>query len=116
MISFLVDQNFNEHIVDGMTRRDATLEFVHVREVGLAEAADATVLEWAAAHDLVLLTHDGKTVPPIAHARVAGGLPMPGVFLVGDEMPVGQAIDELLIAAHCLSPDECKDIVRYFPL
>jgi hypothetical protein len=23
VISFLVDQNFNEHIVDGMTRRDA---------------------------------------------------------------------------------------------
>jgi hypothetical protein len=116
VISFLVDQNFNEHIVDGMTRRDATLEFVHVRDVGLAEAGDPTVLEWAATHGLVLLTHDGKTVPPFAHARVAGGAAMPGVFLVSDDMPVGQAVEELLMAAHCLSPDECKDIVRYFPL
>jgi hypothetical protein len=41
---------------------------------------------------------------------------MPGVFLVSGDMPIGQAIDELLIAAQCLSPDECKDIVRYFPL
>jgi hypothetical protein len=41
---------------------------------------------------------------------------MPGVFVVSDEMPVGQAIEELLIAAHCLSPEECEDIVRYFPL
>ena len=38
MIAFLVDQNFNEHIVDGMTRRDVLLEFTHVRDVGLAEA------------------------------------------------------------------------------
>ncbi len=116
MISFLIDQNFNEHIVDGITRRDATLEFVHVRDVGLAEASDSDVLQWAAAHGLVLLTHDRRTVPQCAHARVAGGAPMPGVFLVNDGMGVGQAIDELLIAAHCLSPDECKDTGRYFPL
>jgi hypothetical protein len=40
VISFLVDQNFDEHIVDGLTRRDATLEFTHVRDVGLATAPD----------------------------------------------------------------------------
>lgn len=40
---------------------------------------------------------------------------MPGVFLVSDAMATGQAIDELLIAIHCLSRDECKDIVQYFP-
>jgi hypothetical protein len=116
VISFLVDQNFNEHIVDGLTRGDPTLEFVHVRDAGLAEARDPVVLQWAAAHGLVLLTHDARTVPAFAHARVAGGAPMPGVFVVSDSMPVGQAIDELLIAAHCLSPDECKDLVTYFPL
>ena len=31
VIAFLVDQNFNEHIVDGLTRRDAALTFSHVR-------------------------------------------------------------------------------------
>ncbi|HEX3999634.1 MAG TPA: hypothetical protein VHX65_13865 [Pirellulales bacterium] len=45
MTIFLVDQNFNEHIVDGLTRRDPALEFTRTREVGLAEAADPTVLE-----------------------------------------------------------------------
>lgn len=116
MIVFLVDQNFDEHIVDGITRRDPALEFIHVRDVDLAQACDPVVLEWAATRNLVLLTHDGRTVPPCADTRVAAGLPMPGVFLVTDDMPVGQAINELLIAANCLSPDECKDIVRYFLL
>jgi hypothetical protein len=46
------------------------------------------------------LTHDRKTIPPVAYARVAAGLPMPGVFLVSDEMPISQAIDEVLIAVH----------------
>jgi predicted nuclease of predicted toxin-antitoxin system len=116
VISFLVDQNFNEHIVDGMTRRDPTLEFTHVRDIGFAEAPDPVVLERAATNGLVLLTHDRKTIPPFAYARVADGLPMPGVFLVRGDMPTGQAIAELLTAAHCLSPGECKDTVIYFPL
>jgi hypothetical protein len=31
-------------------------------------------------------------------------------------MPIGQAIDEILLAIDCLTPDECKDFVRFFPL
>ena len=116
MIEFLVDQNFNEDIVDGLTRRDATIEFLHVRDLGLAAAPDPVILEWAAEHGLVLLTHDRKTIPPFAYARVAAGLSMAGVFLVSGDMPIGQAIHELLIAAHCLTPEDCKDVVKYFPM
>lgn len=116
MISLLVDQNFNEHIVDGLTRRDAALELIHLRDVGLGAAIDSTVLEFAAAHGRVLLTHDRRTIPQFAYARVAAGLPMPGVFVVRDDMPMGQAIEELLIAVHCLSQDELTGIVKYFPM
>jgi uncharacterized protein (DUF433 family) len=76
LIAFLVDQNFNEHILDALTRRDSTVEFTHVRDIGLAAAPDPAVLEWAAAHGLVLLTHDRKTIPRFAYDRVAAGLPM----------------------------------------
>jgi predicted nuclease of predicted toxin-antitoxin system len=100
MISFLVDQNFDEHIVDGLTRRHPTLEFTHVRDIGMAAAPDPVILEWAAAHGLVLLTYDRKTIPPFAYARVAAGSPMPGIFLISGEMPVGKA----------------KNTVTYFPL
>jgi hypothetical protein len=116
VISLLVDQNFNEHIVDGLTRRDAKLELIHLRDIGQAAADDALVLELAALQGRVLLTHDRRTIPPLAQARVAAGLAMPGVFVVSQAMPIGQAIDELLIATHCLSPNECDRMVIYFPL
>ena len=115
-IAFLVDQNFNGDIVDGLTRRDATLEMTQVWHVGLAAAPDAVILEWASTHGLILLTHDRNTIPPFAYARVAAGLLVPGVFLVNSDMPTSQAIDELLIAPDCLSADECKNLVRYFPI
>ena len=60
MISFLVDQNFNEHIVGGLIRRDSALELTHVRDVGLDAAPHPTVLDWAAGRGLVVLTHDSQ--------------------------------------------------------
>jgi len=87
VIPLLADQNFNGHSLHGLTRREPSLAIVHVRDVGLAAAPDATVLEWAATQGRVLLTHDRRTIPAFAYARVAAGRPMPGIFLVSDEMP-----------------------------
>ena len=116
MILLLADQNFNEHIVDGLTRRLPNVDIVLVRNVELSEAVDPDVLDWAASQGRVLLTHDRTTVPAFARARVESASNMPGVFLVSDEMPVGQAIDELLIAIQCLSEEECEGTIRFFPL
>lgn len=77
---------------------------------------DPEVLDWAAREGRVLLTHDRNTVPSFAYDRIRAGHAMPGVFLVNDGMPVGQAIDELLLAVECLAPEECQGSVRFFPL
>jgi len=116
VIAFLVDQNFNAHIVNGLTRRNSLIELIHVRDIGLAAADDSVVLERAAIQGLVLLTHDRQTIPSFAYQRIAKGLPMPGVFLVRDDMPIAKAIEQILIAAYCFSSEECKGIVRYFPI
>ena len=116
MISLLADQNFNEHIVDGLMRRLSTLDVVLARDVDLSEAPDPIVLQWAAKQGRVLLTHDRRTVPAFARSRVEAGLPMTGIFLVSDDLPVGRAIEELLIAVQCLSKEECNGIIRFFPL
>lgn len=55
-------------------------------------------------------------MPSFAYERVAAGLPMPGVFLVSDAMPIGQAIEQVLMAAQCLTEDETKNVVWYFPM
>ncbi|MCY2972741.1 MAG: DUF5615 family PIN-like protein [Planctomycetota bacterium] len=116
MIAFLVDQNFNAHIVDGLTRRNSLIELIHVRDIGLAAADDTVVLERAAIQGLVLLTHDRQTIPSFAYQRIVAGLPMPGVFLVRDDMPIAKAIEQILKAAYCFSSEECKGVVRYFPI
>jgi predicted nuclease of predicted toxin-antitoxin system len=116
VIQLATDENFDGDILRGLLRRIPDLDVVRVQDVGLAETPDPIILAWAADEERILLTHDRDTVPSFAYDRVRAGEPMPGVFLVSDLMPKGQAIDELFLALHCLSPEECRDQVTYFPL
>lgn len=116
MIRLLADENVNGQILTGLARRGPPLELIRVGDVGLVGAPDPAILEWAAAQGYVLLTHDRRTVPGFAYARVAAGKSMPGVFLVSSLMPTGLAIEEIMIAAHCLSEEECRNLVKYFPM
>ena len=108
--------NFDGDILRGLYRRRPELDIVRVQDVGLQGASDPDVLEWSAVEGRVLLTHDRDTMSDFAYQRVKAGQAMPGVFLVSDQMPIGQAIDEILLAVDCLTPEECKDFVRFFPL
>lgn len=116
MLRLITDENFDGSIVRGLLRHLDHLDLVRVQDVGLSAAPDPTVLGWAAAQGRVLLSHDRDTLPKFAYDRVRAGEPMPGVFLVSDFMPVGQAIDELTIAIECFPPDECDNLVTFFPL
>ncbi len=116
MLKLVSDENFNGDILRGLHRRRRDLDVVRVQDVGLSATSDPDVLEWAASEGRILLTHDRDTMPNFAYDRVRAGLPMPGVFLVSDLTPLGQAIDEILLAVECLSPEECKDAVKFFPL
>lgn len=116
MIQLATDENFDGDILRGLLRRIPDLDVVRVQDVGLAETPDPIILAWAAQEERILLTHDRDTVLSFAYDRVRVGEPMPGIFLVSDRMPKGQAIDELFLALHCLSPEECRDQVTYFPL
>jgi hypothetical protein len=47
---------------------------------------------------------------------VGDGKPMPGVFIVSDRMPIGQAMDELLFLSLEVEPGEWKDQILLLPL
>jgi predicted nuclease of predicted toxin-antitoxin system len=116
VLKLVSDENFDGAILRGLYRRRPELDIVRVQDVGLNATSDPQILEWAAAEARILLTHDRDTMPDFAYDRVRAGQAMPGVFLVSDQMPIGQAIDEILLAVECLTQEECKDFVRFFPL
>jgi hypothetical protein len=116
MLPLAADENFNNDIVRGVRRRCPTVDIVRVQDAGLSSADDPTVLEWAAQSGRVLLTHDVATMTRYAYDRVREGKPMPGVFEVGRHVPVGVAIEEIVLLAECSLAGEWEGQVRYLPL
>jgi predicted nuclease of predicted toxin-antitoxin system len=116
MLRLVSDADCNGKVIRGLRRKEPGLDIVRVQEAGLRTADDPTILEWAAAEGRILLTHDENTMAPFARARVAAGQPMPGVFVVPQELPIGQAIEAILLVALCSEPHEWRDRVEFLPL
>ncbi len=106
MLRLLADENFNCDIVRGLLLRQPDLDLVRVQEVGLTGADDPEILAWAAQNNRILLTHDRATMSDHAYERVASGLVMAGVFILNDRLPVGRAIDEILLVSECTEQKE----------
>jgi hypothetical protein len=116
MLRFAADENFNHRVLVGLLHRLPTLDIIRVQEAGLTGADDPTVLAWTAAEARVLLTHDVTTMTAYAYERLARGEAMPGVFVVPNQLPIGQAIEDLVLLAEGSEEEEWDGQVRYLPL
>lgn len=116
MLRLAADEDFNNRILRGLIRRQPEIDIPRVQDAGLSGRTDAEVLEWAASEGRVLLTHDVTTMKKHADERIAAGLSMPGVFEVGQEVPIGQAIEEILLIAECSLEGEWEGQIRFLPL
>lgn len=80
----LADHDLNEHIVTGVLRREPSLEWIRVRDVGLSDRADAEVLAYAADHGYIVVSHDVNTMPSTAYDRMHAGQKMSGLRILVD--------------------------------
>lgn len=70
---FLADHDLNEHIVVGIRRRESTIEFRRVRDLGMHALPDVEILEYADRHGFIIVSHDVNTMPAEAYARLTTG-------------------------------------------
>ena len=116
MLRLVADENLNADLVRGLLRRRPDLDLVRLQDAGFSGADDRSVLAWAAREGRVLLTHDVTTLTRYAYERAAAGEPMPGVFEVSRRVPLGRAIEDILLLAECSHAGEWEGQVRYLPL
>ena len=116
MLLLVSDENFNNDIVRGLLRRNPSLDIVRVQDVGLRGEEDPVILEWAAQEGRILLTHDAATMAHFAYERVRAGKSMPGVIEVPDDLPIGDAIEDILLIAEYSDKGEWESQVVYLPL
>ena len=116
MLRLLIDENFNHRILRGLKLRLPHLDYVIVQETELQGIPDPPLLDWAAEHGRILVTHDLKTIPMYAYERVKAQLAMPGVIAVPKDLPIGAAIEELWTVIDCMEQDEFNHQVIHVPL
>lgn len=116
LMTLATDENFDYGILRGLLRKLPGLDLVLAQDAGMTGADDPQVLEWAAAENRVLLTHDAQTMPVFAYKRVEKGDPMPGVIVVPQNMAIGDAIEELVLIIECCLKGELIDRVLRLPI
>jgi hypothetical protein len=115
MIRLLADENFNGRILRGVRREMPDADVVRAQDTEMYQAADPDLLEWAAQQGRIVLTHDIETLVGFAHARVASGKPMPGVFAVPYDAPIGRVIEDLLTIVGASNTAEWNSLVTFLP-
>lgn len=116
MIRFLADEDIKDQIFKGVLRRIPDLDIVRVQDVGLRTFRDDRVLEFAALENRILLTHDVSTMRGFAKARLTMGKPMPGVFEIPQSLPIGQAVEGIVLVAECSQAEEWDGLIQYLPI
>jgi hypothetical protein len=115
-VRFLADHNLNEQIIDGALRREPTLEFARVRDIGPADLSDPELLSWAASNGFVIVSHDVNTMTAYAYDRIEKGEPMAGLLLVSQFEPIGAVIESLVLISSASEAEEWHDTVAFLPL
>lgn len=115
MLSVLADENFSHRILRGIKLRAGNLDVLIAQNVGLGGTKDAALLAWAADERRIVLTHDRQTIPKHAYERIRSQQPMPGVIVVSDTMPVGEAVESLTIYLECGAAEDFEDLVIFLP-
>jgi hypothetical protein len=113
---FLADHDLNEAIVDGVCRREPSVEFTRAREVGLARRPDPELLEYAAARGLIVVSHDVNTMPRHASDRLSRGRSLPGLLMVRQALPLSIAIEQLVLVWSASEAEEWADVIAFLPL
>lgn len=117
---FLADEDFDEDVVRGVKRKRPGIEFLTAAEARTLHLEDPAVLRRARELDLILITHDRKTMP-----RHFGDLLMelregetsPGMFMVTqDAHSLGEIIDAIVEVYDLSGHDEWRNQIRDLPL
>jgi hypothetical protein len=116
MLRLLLDENFHHDILRGLRRQLPEADLLTVQEAGLRGLSDPELLTWATTQQRILVTHDLKTIPRYAYERLAAGESLAGVFALADTVPIGEALEQLVLLLTCSEADEWANRVTYLPL
>ncbi len=93
-----------------------SLDTMTAQEAGLSETPDALVLEWATRENRLTVSHDHSTKRTYAEERLNSELPMRGLILIRQRVPLREAIDDLVLIAETTTAEQWDGKIIFLPL
>ncbi len=113
-IRFQADADFNQEIIDGLIRREPTIDFQTADEANLRGLKDNKVLQIAAKENRILVSHDRRTMPKHFGEFILQNH-CPGVFIITQSVQIGTAIEELLLIWSVSEHEEWQNLIVDLP-
>jgi hypothetical protein len=114
MLRLASDADVHGDIIRGLRRRRPKIDLLRAQDALPQGTPDPAVLAWAAAENRILITNDRNTMVGFAYQRVAAEDPVPGLIVTTNHQSIGEAIDDILLIAECMSEEEIKEQVVVF--
>lgn len=116
MIRFMADADLNFAIVRGCRRREPAMDFLSATDADLEQVPDLEVLGIAAEQGRILVSHDLKTMPRHFADFLQARGSSPGLILVHQYFPLGEAVEELLLIWGASEAEEWQDRIVRIPM
>jgi hypothetical protein len=113
---FQADNDLRNSIRLGVLRREPSIESVSAREAQLDHVSDPDVLLLCGQRNRLLVSHDENSMPSHFQAFIAAGHHSPGVLIVPQHVPTGEAIESLLLLWLASEAAEWAERIAWLPL
>ncbi|MBL8293519.1 MAG: DUF5615 family PIN-like protein [Bryobacterales bacterium] len=113
-IRYQADNDLNKAIVRAVVRREPKIDFRSAQAARLDRISDSEVLQLAARESRILVSHDFRTMPDHFRAFIEKQR-SPGAFLIAQDLPIGRAIDTLLLVWEVTEAEEWENRLSLIP-
>src|SRR5262245_27698883 len=114
-IKFQGDYDLKRAIISGVKRRQPEIDFRNADDAELRGLNDEEVLAAAAREGRILVSHDRSTMP-IHFEHFISAQECPGLILIEQQLPVREAIEELLLIWEASEAEEWINRLEFIPL
>ena len=117
-LKYLLDENVDKVYQRQFLRQNPYLVMWAVGDPGapFRGTLDPEILYWCEEHNFILVTNNRRTMPVHLADHIAQGRHVPGIFILNDNLTIGQTIEELILIAECAFDDEYQDQIVHLPL
>jgi hypothetical protein len=113
---FLADNDLNDAIVRGTSRREPKIEFVRLRDLGLENLPDPDVLHMAAREGWIVISHDVNSMTAAAYDFLAAEQRLAGLLIVHQSDAISPILDSLMLIWSASEAKEWTGVVEFLPL